>query len=129
MTTTTTASVTSTADFREQLVAWLDEHDLTPPADDHSLAGHLRQYARVQRALLDLLGDQDRRFSAGLGRSDAVESAVRNYELAYRMQAEVPDVLDLGRESPATQRLYGIDSTDPVQRQYGVQCLRARRQS
>jgi alkylation response protein AidB-like acyl-CoA dehydrogenase len=54
---TTTAdhpvSFSSTAEFREQLVAWLGEHDLTPPADDHSLAGHLRQFARVQRALYD----------------------------------------------------------------------------
>ncbi|HMF16804.1 MAG TPA: DUF1501 domain-containing protein, partial [Gemmataceae bacterium] len=57
----------------------------------------------------------------------AVESAIRNYELAYQMQSRVPDVLDLSRESRATQRLYGIDSTDAVQRQYGIQCLRARR--
>jgi hypothetical protein len=82
---------------------------------------------RVQRAVLDLLGEQDRRFSASLGGSDAVESAIRNYELAYQMQARVPDVLDLGRESRATQRLYGIDSPDAVQRLYGIQCLRARR--
>jgi len=83
--------------------------------------------SRVQRTLLDLLGQQDRRFAASLGASDAVESAIRNYELAYQMQSRVPDVLDLSRESRATQRLYGIDSTDAVQRQYGIQCLRARR--
>ncbi len=77
--------------------------------------------------MLDLLAEEDRRFSAALGRDDGVESAIRNYELAYQMQARVPDVLDLGRESQATQRLYGLDSTDPVQRQYGIQCLRARR--
>jgi hypothetical protein len=82
---------------------------------------------RVQRALLDLLADEDRRFSGSLGRSDAVESAIHNYELAYQMQARVPDVLDLGRESRATLRLYGADSTDAVQRQYAIQCLRARR--
>jgi hypothetical protein len=82
---------------------------------------------RVQRALLDLLSAEDRRFSASLGQHDGVESAIRNYELAYQMQARVPDVLDLGRESRATQRLYGLDAVDPVQRQYGIQCLRARR--
>ncbi|HYT87662.1 MAG TPA: DUF1501 domain-containing protein, partial [Gemmataceae bacterium] len=60
---------------------------------------------RVQRAVIDLLGEQDRRFAASLGGNDAVESAIRNYELAYQMQARVPDVLDLGRESRATQRL------------------------
>lgn len=40
------------ATFRTALRAWLDENDLTPP-DDHSLAGHMRQFARVQRALYD----------------------------------------------------------------------------
>jgi hypothetical protein len=82
---------------------------------------------RVQRAVLDLVGRQDQRFSAALGGSDAVESAVRNAELAYRMQSLVPDVLDLGRESTATLRLYGIDSSNAPKRSYGIQCLRARR--
>src|SRR5207248_3208614 len=39
----------------------------------------------------------------------------------------VPDVLDLGRESRATQQLYGLDSSDSAKRVYGIQCLRARR--
>jgi hypothetical protein len=82
---------------------------------------------QVQRTMLDLLRRQDERFSAALGNDDAVESAVRNYELAYRMQSLVPDVLDLARETEATRRLYGIDSTDTAKRSYGIQCLRARR--
>ena len=40
------------AAFRTALRTWLDENDLTPP-DDHSLEGHIRQFARVQRALYD----------------------------------------------------------------------------
>lgn len=40
------------AEFRSQLIAWLGENDLTPP-EDHSLEGHIRQFARVQRALYD----------------------------------------------------------------------------
>src|SRR5262249_31440923 len=35
--------------------------------------------------------------------------------------------LDLARETAATKRLYGIDSTVPTKRLYGTQCLRARR--
>jgi Protein of unknown function (DUF1501) len=73
--------------------------------------------------MLDLLRDQN----ADFARSTALESAIRNYELAYRMQALVPDVLDLSRESQATQRLYGIDSNIASKRLYGIQCLRARR--
>jgi alkylation response protein AidB-like acyl-CoA dehydrogenase len=39
-------------EFRTDLRAWLDEHDLTP-GPDHSLEGHIRQMARVSRALYD----------------------------------------------------------------------------
>jgi alkylation response protein AidB-like acyl-CoA dehydrogenase len=38
--------------FRADLRAWLDENDLTP-GPDHSLEGHMRQMARVSRALYD----------------------------------------------------------------------------
>lgn len=83
--------------------------------------------SRVQRAKLDLLRMQDEAFANALGGDDAVESAIKNYEMAYRMQALVPDVLDLSRESEATKRLYGINSAVESKRLYGIQCLRARR--
>ena len=92
--------------------------DNIQPADDD---------ARVQRAKLDLLRAQDQAFSERLGTDDAIESAIRNYELAYRMQSLVPDVLDLSRETDATKKLYAIDSKIESQRLYGIQCLRARR--
>jgi alkylation response protein AidB-like acyl-CoA dehydrogenase len=40
-------------EFRSQLVAWLDEHDLTPPPGHHSLDAHHAQHSRVLRALYD----------------------------------------------------------------------------
>jgi hypothetical protein len=80
-----------------------------------------------QRAMLDMLRHQDADFARSTGGADAVSSAIRNYELAYRMQSLVPDVLDLARETPATHRLYGIDSNVASKRLYGIQCLRARR--
>jgi alkylation response protein AidB-like acyl-CoA dehydrogenase len=46
-------SVPSTAEFRSQLVAWLDDNDLTPPPDDHSLDAHQAQHLRVLKALYD----------------------------------------------------------------------------
>ena len=82
---------------------------------------------RIQRAKLDLLKQQDEDFSQSLGGDDAVESAIKNYEMAFRMQSLVPDVLDLSRETAATHRLYGIDSKVASKRLYGIQCLRARR--
>jgi hypothetical protein len=81
----------------------------------------------VQRAKLDLLAEQNAAFSKSLGGHDAVESAIKNYELAFRMQSLVPDVLDLARETAATHEMYGLNSQVPSQRLYGIQCLRARR--
>ena len=81
----------------------------------------------VQQAKLNILRAQDKVFSTSLGGNDAIESAIRNYELAYRMQSLVPDVLSLDQETQATKRMYAIDSKVPSQRLYGTQCLRARR--
>ncbi len=94
------------------------------PIDNLSPADRL---ARIQRAKLDLLQEQDHQFATELGAADAVESAIKNYELAYRMQSLVPDLLDLGKETEGTKQLYGIDAQDEKKRMYGMQCLRARR--
>jgi hypothetical protein len=83
--------------------------------------------AARQRIMLDLLRQQDGEFAARLGGNDAVESAVRNDELAARMQARVPDLLDLSHETQTTRDLYGADDPDPNTRNYARQCLRARR--
>ncbi len=54
-----------------------------------------------------------------------LEAVAESYELAWRMQSNAPDALDLGRESKATLAAYGIGekATDS----YGRQCLTARR--
>jgi alkylation response protein AidB-like acyl-CoA dehydrogenase len=49
----TFTGIPTTAEFRSKLVAWLDEHDLTPPPGDHSLDAHHAQHARVLSALYD----------------------------------------------------------------------------
>jgi hypothetical protein len=82
---------------------------------------------RRQRAKIDLIRQQDEDYSRTLGGDDAVESAIRNHEMAFRMQTLVPDVLDLAKETEATKKLYGIDAKVPSKRLYGIQCLRARR--
>ena len=82
--------------------------------------------AAVQRRKLDLLRAQDAALAANAG-DDAVEAAVRNYETAFRMQAEVPELADVSGESEATRRLYGLDAPNDYQKFYGLQCLRARR--
>jgi hypothetical protein len=94
------------------------------PIDDLDPADDVR---RIQRAKLDLLAEQDATYSSAQGKVDAIDSAIENYELAYRMQSLVPDVLELSKESEATKKLYGIDASDDNKRRYGIQCLRARR--
>jgi len=60
-----------------------------------------------------------------LGPDIALEGRINSFELAYRMQMEAPQVMDLSQETQATKRLYGIDNgpTD----NFGRQCLLARR--
>lgn len=60
------------------------------------------------------------------GEEDSEWSArISAYELAFRMQAHAPEVVDLAGESEATRRLYGID--EKVTAEFGRRCLLARR--
>jgi len=59
------------------------------------------------------------------GNTDDLAARIASYELAFRMQAAVPDAVDLGKESEATRALYGVD--DPILGTYARSCLRARR--
>ena len=61
------------------------------------------------------------------GDVDAVESAIANHELAFRMQATVPELTQLQDEPTYIQSLYGIDSPNVAVATYARQCLTARR--
>ena len=81
----------------------------------------------LQKRKLDLLQRLDQAALDHLGRVDALESAIANYELAYRMQMAVPELTALERETAATHRLYGTDSNNGPTAIYARQCLLARR--
>jgi uncharacterized protein (DUF1501 family) len=85
------------------------------------------QNARIQRKKLDYLSEIDGDLEAQLSHAEAIESAIQNYELAYRMQMEVPEVTDLSKETEATKRLYGLDAPYENTKNYAAQCLMARR--
>ncbi|MGE3312627.1 MAG: DUF1501 domain-containing protein [Limisphaerales bacterium] len=55
----------------------------------------------------------------------ALAARVASYELAFRMQRSVPDVVDFSKETDATKRLYGLEV--PACREFGMQLLAARR--
>ncbi len=59
--------------------------------------------------------------------ADAVEAAIANYELAYRMQAAVPKLMDLSDETAATKRMYGFESDFAPTQTFAAECLLARR--
>ena len=54
-----------------------------------------------------------------------IEGIIQSYELAFRMQDEVPSVLDISKESEPTRQLYGIDNR--TTEAFGRKCLAARR--
>jgi hypothetical protein len=82
---------------------------------------------RHQRNKLGLLRQLDRGLAERAGAADALESAIANYETAYRMQAAVPELTDVTRESRATRQLYGLDASYEPTRIFATQCLLARR--
>ena len=81
----------------------------------------------VQQAKLGLLNRLDQGVLNRLGKVDELESAIANYEMAYRMQAAVPELIDVKGETQATRKLYGLDSKYDPTRTFGMQCLIARR--
>jgi hypothetical protein len=82
---------------------------------------------RLQENKLELMRALDASAVERMGEHDAIESAIKNYELAYRMQSAVPELMDISGESEATKTLYGLDDEYEHTRSYAMQCLVARR--
>jgi hypothetical protein len=80
-----------------------------------------------QRYELDMIQKMNRRHAALNERDPDLEARIGALELAFRMQVEAPEAFDVGKESEATRKLYGLDSE--TTRDFGWQCLLARRLS
>jgi len=78
-----------------------------------------------QHKMMDLMRRLDKRVLGRIGNEDKLESSIANYELAFRMQSAVPELVDVKTETEVTRKLYGLDE-EPT-RIYGQQCLVARR--
>lgn len=81
--------------------------------------------AEIQESKLALMRKLDQGLVSRLGPENRIEAAIANYELAYKMQAAVPNLMDIKGETEATRKLYGLD--DPATKTFGQQCLVARR--
>ena len=84
-----------------------------------------RPIRKSKPASSHLLGRLNRLSAAEYPDDPALAARIKSYELAYQMQAAVPDVVNFAAESAETQRLYGLDQ--PATKTFGGQCLAARR--
>jgi hypothetical protein len=81
--------------------------------------------AAEQQGTIGLLRELNRRHSELRGRPGTLEARIEAYELAFRMQAAAPSVVDMNDETPETLALYGIG--DKQTDEFGRRCLLARR--
>lgn len=81
----------------------------------------------LQKDKLALLRQIDEKLQERRPDADVISSAVKNYEMAYRMQMAVPEVTDISMEPVSIKKLYGLESKNDNTRTYGAQCLMARR--
>jgi uncharacterized protein (DUF1501 family) len=79
----------------------------------------------AQRLQLDLTQSLNTDFLNTAGPDAALEARIQSFELAFRMQTEMPEAQQISAETRATHELYGIDN--PVTADFGRQCLMARR--
>ena len=95
------------------------------PADEALANVKPREEIDRQRRKLGLVEALDRGLRSA--NDDRIESAIRNQELAFRMQFSVPEATDIKTEKESTRRLYGMESEYEPTRIFGRECLLARR--
>lgn len=93
-----------------------------PIANLYSPSGYT---AERQRDKLNLLQQFNSTYAQDLPQQSELEARIRSYELAFRMQAQAPEAIDLSQETEQTQQLYGMDHKETEA--FGRNCLLARR--
>ncbi len=106
------------------------EHDAVPlrvdpanPLDFGKPAGDVKD--AEQRIGFELVGNLNRLRAVEYPDDPALTARIKAYELAFRMQKSIPQVLEFASEPEETKRLYGIDQ--PQSRDFGMQLLACRR--
>lgn len=79
----------------------------------------------LQQLQLARLEKMNRDHMARAGAEASLEARLQSFELAFRMQSELPRIEDLSTESEATHKMYGMDN--PVTANFGRMCMMARR--
>jgi len=78
-----------------------------------------------QKEQIDLIGRLNQEFLREHPGEQDLAARIRSYELAYRMQSEATEAVDLAQETAYTKTMYGLDR--PETEGFGRQCLLARR--
>jgi hypothetical protein len=78
-----------------------------------------------QRLGFELAGKLNKLRAVEYPDDPALDARIKSYELAFRMQKSLPEVLDFAKETEETKKLYGLDR--PETRDFGMQMLAARR--
>ncbi|HLU48648.1 MAG TPA: DUF1501 domain-containing protein, partial [Planctomycetota bacterium] len=94
-----------------------------PPIRD--LVSPLGAASERRDGKLRLLDELNRLHLDGREHQSELEARIRAYELAYRMQAEAPEAVDLSREDERTKAMYGLDDKETAEA--ARVCLLARR--
>jgi len=82
---------------------------------------------RVQMAKFDLMRKLDQGVLDRMGHVDQLESAILNYERAFKMQTAVPELADVSSETESTREMYGLNHKNKPTQIFGRECLIARR--
>jgi len=106
------------ASYQGTVLRWKGDPilNLKPPADVSKQA---------QASEMDLLRSYNQEYLSQHFTNPDLQARMDSYELAYRMQVEVPGTLDISSESAATKEMYGMN--DPVTESFGKRCLMARK--
>ena len=113
-----------------------DGHYLGPAYDSVALKVDPKNpldYARPEKAIstaeqrlsFDLVNRLNRLSARQYPNDSSLDARIKSYELAFRMQTAVPNVINFSSETEATKNLYGFDQTET--RPFGEQLLAARR--
>jgi hypothetical protein len=100
---------------------------LRPSGNSLANVRRIEPTPELQKHKLDLLRQLDRQTLERYGQHDAIESAIANYELAFKMQSAVPEVCDISGETAQTQAMYGLDHEFDSTKIFARECLMARR--
>ena len=82
-------------------------------------------YQEEQKKEFGFIQQLDRLATIKYPDDPALSARIKSYELAFRMQATVPEVFRFAEESPETRAMYGLDQDETMP--FGQRCLTARR--